>query len=106
MDGLPGEKIIGNVKFQHLYLTMNEKSTNCFILKLASNAVQGFKIINLGNNEINVKQQTVFYITNKVGYMDFLFKLNILSLFYAPTLQCHIQLIKILNILKIITDLK
>lgn len=87
MDGLPGEKIIENVKFQHFYLTMNEKSTtNCFILKLASNAVQVFKIINLGNNEIDFKQQTVFYITNKVGYMVFLFKLKILSLLLCPNI--------------------
>lgn len=107
MDGLPGEKIIENVKFQHLYLTMNEKSTkNCFILKLASNAVQGFKIINLGNYEIDVKQLTVFYITNMMLFLlTWYFWLNskYFLFCYAPTLQCHIQLIKILNI---ITDLK
>lgn len=83
MDVLPGEKIIGNVKFQHLYLTMNEKSTtNCFILKLTSNAIQGFKIINLGNYEIDVKQQTVFYITNMVFFINmvFLVKFKILSI--------------------------
>lgn len=89
MDGLPGEKIIENVKFQHLYLTMNEKSTtNCFILKLTSNAVQGVKIINSRNYEIDVKQQTVFYTTNMMFFINmvFLVKLRIISILLCPNI--------------------